>query len=158
MIRTRPAVAVALAAMLWACGDEPTQPLPTNDDPTLSGRFRGSIQAVDADVALTASLTLRLTESAGGLVGTFALEGTLEDSVSRSGVAGYGPLVGTVTDHEDADVFMTGTLDGCPAYTTDFTGTYFRRTGILYIGVAIAIVDETCTPFLSYPVAVSLVR
>lgn len=158
MIRARPAAAVALAGMLWACGEEPTQPLRTNDDPTLSGRFRGPIQAVDGDVALTASLTLVLAESAGGLVGTFALEGTLEDSVSRSGVAGYGPLVGTVTANDDAAVFLTGALDGCPAYTTDFSGTYYRRTGILYVGVAIAIVDGTCTPYLFYPVAISLIR
>ena len=158
MSRVRHAVALALTALLAACGEAPTQPLPTNDDPTLSGKFRGGIQAVDADVTLTATLTLELTESAGGLVGTFALEGTIDDGASRLGVAGYWPLVGTVTADDDAAVFLTGAPDGCPAYTTDFTGTYFRRTGVLYVGVGIAILDDTCTPFLSYPVAVSLIR
>ena len=107
---------------------------------------------------MAASIQFSLTEPAGVLIGTFGIQGRLDDGQSRTDVAGTGLLSGTVEADNDAAVSFTTESDLCPGHTSDFAGTYFRATGVLGIAGAVEVLDPSCTVVLTYPIELAMLR
>ena len=163
MIRARHTVAVLLTAALAACGaaESPTAPVPAdlpNPEPSLVGTFHGMFNGLDQGVMLAASLQFSLTEASGVVIGTFAVQGRLDDGQSQTDVAGTGILTGTVASGDVATVSFTTESDLCPGHTSAFTGIYFRLTGVLGVEGRVDVVDPSCTVVLTFPIDLAMRR
>ncbi len=122
MIRARHTVAVLLTAALAACGaaESPTAPVPAdllNPDPSLGGTFHGTFNGLDQGVMLAANLQFSLAEASGVLIGTFAIQGRLDDGLTQTDVAGTGILTGMVASGDVAAVSFTTESDLCQGHT-----------------------------------------
>jgi hypothetical protein len=163
MVRARHTVAVLLAAALAACGgvEPPLAPLlqdPPNDDPNLAGTFFASFHGSDQGVGLQATLSFTFAESSGVLVGTFNIQGRLDDGENPTDVAGSGLVVGTVTADDRAAVSFTAQPEFCLGHTGDFAGFYDRLTGVLGILGQVVVLNEFCEIVLTYPIDLAMRR
>ena len=163
MVRTRLPLAAALVAALTSCGDvePPTAllaPEVLNPDPTLAGTFYGRFQGLDQGVGLSAVLAFTFAESSGALLGTFTIEGVLDDGQSPADVAGSGYLAGTVSADDLAAVSFTTQPEFCPSQTGGFTGLYNRQTGVLGVAGTVVVVNQFCVVVLTYPIDLAMRR
>lgn len=163
MVRTRLPLVAVLVAVLAVCGEvePPTTPLAPetpNLDPTLAGTFYGRFQGLDRGVELAADLALTFAESSGALVGTFAIDGVLNDGQISADVAGSGYLAGTVTADDLAAVSFTTQMEICPSRTGGFTGLYNRQTGVLGVAGTVVVVNQRCDVIHTYPIDLAMRR
>ncbi len=163
MVRTCLPLAAALVVTLAACGEvePPTAPLAPeilNPDPTLAGTFYGRFLGLDRGVELAAVLAFTFAESSGALLGTFAIEGVLDDGEIPADVAGSGYLAGTVTADDVAAVSFTTQLEVCPSQTGGFTGVYNRQTGVLGVAGTVVVVNQFCAVIHNYPIDLAMRR
>lgn len=163
MVRTRLPLAAALVATLAACGEvepplAPLAPELPNPDPTLAGTFHGRFIGLDQGAELAAVLAFTFAESSGALIGTFSIEGVLDDGVNREDVAGSGYLAGTVTADDVAAVSFTTQPELCPSHMGGFTGIYNRQTGVLGVEGTVVVLNQFCVVELTYPIALAMRR
>ena len=163
MIRTRPILSVALAAVLAACGDAepplaPLAPELPNLEPSLVGTFYGSFHGLDQGVGLAATVTFTFAESSGLLTGTFSIQGRLDDGENPTDIAGSGLLAGTVTADDRAAVTFTAQPQFCQGHTENFAGIYDRVTGVLGIGGQVVVLNGSCVVVLTYPIDLAMRR
>ena len=158
MPRYRVLASALLAATLSSCGRSAIEAVP-GEDAVLTGEFTGRFTSQDQGILLEGYLTLDLEESdAGGLSGSFTLEGTLDDGEFQQPIAGTGPLLGSVSADQVASLHFTATPDFCPEQSIGFTGHFDRRNAGLMVSGAILILDPACTVVLSFASMISMQR
>ncbi len=113
---------------------------------------------MDQGLMLAANLQFSLTEASGVVIGTFAVQGRLDDGRSQTDVAGTHILTGTVASGDVATVSFTTESDLCLGHTGDFTGIYYRLTGVLGVAGPVDVVDASCTVVLTYPIDLAMRR
>jgi hypothetical protein len=163
MSRVRRIALLLPCTLAIACGsaEPPLAPLqadPPNPDPTLTGNFYGVFNALDGTVMLAATVRFTLAESpAGSVVGTFGIEGVLDDGARRAEVSGTGTLAGSAEPGDRAVVSFTTSSDLC-AHSSDFSGVYDRGTGVLGVDGTVHVLDQFCTVVQTYPISMAMRR
>jgi hypothetical protein len=138
---------MAIAAL--GCGDNAgTNPLTYND---ISGTYVGALAGTSQGILLQATFTLAITQSGGGLGGSYSLTGTLSDGASSIGLAGGGSITGSIAAGNNPSVGITAVSGICPNVTTAFSGAYDSSNHLVTLRGSIPVFDANCQVVLTYP-------
>lgn len=146
-----------LFATLVACGGDSTGPGQTHE--SIAGSYAGILVGVSQGVALDATFSLTITQTAGDLQGSWALQGTLDDGFDLYDVQGTGTINGAINPGNNPSVNMTIRTGFCPNYQAHFSGAYDSANRRITIsGPVEFFASNSCTVVLSFPATIILTR
>ena len=147
----------ALFAALVACSGDSTGP--DSNYETIAGSYAGVLGGISQGVALDATFSLTITQTAGDLQGSWALQGTLDDGFDLYDVQGTGTLSGTINPGNNPSVNITIRTGFCPNYQAQFSGAYDSANRRITIAGPIEFfAANTCTVVLRFPSTIILTR
>lgn len=149
-----PSVCLFLTA---ACGGNATGPSTTYE--SIAGSYSGAMVGLSQGVALNATFSLTITQSAGSTSGSWALQGNLNDGVQTAGVQGTGTMTGSVAAGNNPSVNFVIRTGACPNYQANFSGAYDGANRRLTItGPVDVFANNSCNVVLSYQTTIILNR
>jgi hypothetical protein len=108
-------------------------------------------------VAISATFSLTIAQTAGSLSGSWSLSGQLTDGVSAVPITGTGSLTGTIASGGNPSVNIT-VKNACPNYQANFSGAYDSVNHKLTVSGPADILNDACAVVLSYPSIIVLSR
>jgi len=144
---------------LPACGgDSGTGPSPGPTFENIAGSYAGVLAGISQGVALEATFSIAIQQSAGDLSGSSSLVGTLSDGVILVAVQGSGTFTGTIASGLNPSVNITTASSLCPNHRPSFSGSFDSANNVLTLNGPIDIVDDNCDVVLTFPSVIVLSR
>lgn len=148
--------ALALATLLAACGGDASGPGETYE--SIAGSYSGQMVGVSQGVALDADFSLTLSQNAGSVTGTYALQGELTDGIDVVAVQGTGTISGTIAAGNNPSVNLTVQPASCPNNRANFSGTYDVANRRLTMIGPVEFFNSSCAVVLRYQMNIVLTR
>jgi hypothetical protein len=146
----------AFIVAVAACGSDASGPGTTYEN--IGGSYSGQMGGTTQGVALDADFSLTLSQNAGSLNGTYALQGELSNGLNFVNVQGTGVIAGTIASGNNPSVNLTVTPASCPNNRANFSGTYdVANRRITLIG-PVDFFDNNCVTVLRYQMNFVLTR
>lgn len=136
-----------------ACDDGAVEPTPLFD---LAGAYRGPISATAGPASLDAVLLLEVARADDGIVGSYALIGSLVYDGAVASVEGDGTFTGTVGSGEEPSIDILVRTPLCDAYEGVFAGRFIPTTGRLILGGSVDIFGSGCSVLVRFDVVMNL--
>ena len=146
---------LATTVAITGCGGDSSGPSTSFE--SIAGSYAGGLVGQAQGVNLNATFSLTISQSAGSVSGTWALQGTLDDGAQVVNVQGTGTLTGTIASGNNPSVNLVIKTGACPSYQAHFSGAYDSANSRLTItGPVEFFAANTCSVVLSYQTTVIL--